>query len=210
LLKKLAYIAHVMKKPQIPSGAISWYYFGVRMEKSVKARLFSSRAFLVGLCVVAGLIWAYDLGRLEFVRNVFDALSIRLSAITPNPIFLSDVAAFEAAIIAFLVPLSIEIISKISERYNSDVITQVFERQWENRMLAPFLLINAVAAVILRFLVSDDANSLAWKLAAWLVLSVFVCIAYAIYRVIVRIKAFMSNTNFVIDQLYRDVEKSLE
>ncbi len=133
-----------------------------------------------------------------------------LGKINPNPAFLSDVAAFEAVIIAFLVPLSIEIISKISERYNSEVIIRSFENNWANRILPPFLLINIVVAIGLRFFVQDDIDSVAWKVFAWIVLLGFLCIAFAIWRVITRIKTFMSDIQAVIDQLYEDVEKSIE
>jgi len=133
-----------------------------------------------------------------------------LGQITPKPTFLSDVAAFEATIIAFLVPLSIEIISKISERYNADVITRSFDNTWENKILPPFLLINIVAAILLRFFVQDDINSVIWKVLAWIVLLVVMYIAFAIWRVINRIKTFMSDTKSVINQLYEDVEKSIE
>lgn len=179
----------------------------------------SSKKFLVGISFLVGLIFGYILGFFK-VYTLFSyslpKISIDFSwlnwfgQITPNPTFLSDIAAFEAAIIAFLVPLSIEIISKISERYNSDVITRSFENNWENKILPPFLLINIVAAIILRFLVQDDIRSVAWKILAWIVLFVFIYIAFAIWRVINRIKTFMSDTKSVINQLYEDVEKSIE
>ncbi|MFH1653940.1 MAG: hypothetical protein ABIE74_07770 [Pseudomonadota bacterium] len=133
-------------------------------------------------------------------------------SVTPNPSFLSDVAAFEAAIIALLIPLSIEIVSKISERYNSDAITRAFENGWGNKILPPFLLINIVAAVFLRFVVSDQVSndSIIWKICAWIVLLIFIIIAVAIWRVIMRIKMFVGDPKAVIDQLYKDVEVSLE
>jgi len=141
-----------------------------------------------------------------FLKNTFSMLI----NISPNPTFLSDVAAFEAVIIAFLVPLSIEIISKISERYNSEVITRTFENKWENKILPPFLLINIIAAIVLRFLVEDNVDSLSWKIAAWVILLVFIFIAFAIWRVIIRIKTFISDTKTIVNQLYRDVEESLK
>lgn len=149
----------------------------------------------------------------EGVFRVIPEISVDFtwfSSINPNPAFLSDVAAFEAVIIALLVPLSIEIVSRISERYNSDVITRVFESRWENKYLPLFLLVSIVLAVLLRFLVSDGTDSLAWKIFAWIVLLVFAIIAFTIWRIITRIKVFMSDTQSVVDQLYQDVQKALE
>ncbi len=133
-----------------------------------------------------------------------------LGEITPNPAFLSSVAAFEAVVIAFLVPLSIEITSRISERYKSDVITRSFNNNWQNRCLPPFLLINIVAAVILRFFVQDDTDSTAWKIAACTILIFFMYIAFIICRTIKRLTNFMSDPKFVIDQLYKEAEKSIK
>lgn len=176
-----------------------------------------SKKVLVAASFFGGLFLGYILGFFR-VHTFFllPRISIDFSwlkwlwQVTPNPTFLSDVAAFEAAIIAFLVPLSIEIISKLSERYNSDVITRSFDSKWENKLLPPFLLINIVAAIVLRFLVQDDISSTAWKIFAWLILLIFICIAIAIWRVITRIKAVMSDTKSVIAQLYEDIENSIE
>ncbi|MBI4743313.1 MAG: hypothetical protein HY776_00510 [Actinobacteria bacterium] len=171
---------------------------------------------LVGISFLAGLKLGYILGFFRvhnYLSINFLEININLtwfSKITPNPTFLSDVAAFEAIIIAFLVPLSIEIISKISERYNSDVITRVFESGLWNKTLPPFLLINIVAAILLRFLVKDNADSLIWKITAWIVMLMFLYIAFAIWRMILRIKAFMGDTKHIVNQLNKDVNKSLE
>ncbi len=143
---------------------------------------------------------------------IIDSVISFFGPVTPNPSFLSDVAAFEAAIIALLVPLSIEIVSKISERYNSDVITRAFEGSWGNKILPPFLLINVVAAVFLRFIVQEQGlnDLLIWKISAWAVFLIFMVVAFAIWRVIIRIKIFVGDPKAVIDQLYKDVEESLE
>jgi len=188
------------------------------LKKSPKLKKFiSNQKTLIGISFLIGLVLGYILGIFRFHAFLsFPKISINFSwlnwlgEIIPNPTFLSDVAAFEAVIIAFLVPLSIEIISKISERYNSDVITRSFDNTWENKILPPFLLINIVVAISLRFFVQDDIDSMAWKILAWAVLFIFIGIAFAIWRVINRIKTFMSNTGYVLNQLYEDVEKSIE
>lgn len=145
-----------------------------------------------------------------FSIDLFEKLFAWLRNFNPDISFLSDIAAFEAAIIAFLVPLSIEIISKISERYNSDVITRVFEDQWENKILAPALLLNIVSAITLRFFIHNSADSMIWKISAWVMMIVFIFVAYAIWKVISNIKSFMSDTSSIINKLYEDIEKSLK
>ena len=172
----------------------------------------------VGLGFLIGLLLGYLLGLLRvhiFLINILPNFSVNLSwlkwigDINPNPTFLSEIAAFEAAIIAFLVPLSIDIISKLSERYNSNVINRSFEDNWGNKILPIFLLINIVGAIILRFIVADDINSLWWKISSWIMLLLFIYIAFEILRVINRIKKFMSNIESIVDELFKNAEKSI-
>ncbi|MEQ8193784.1 MAG: hypothetical protein RIB59_04780 [Rhodospirillales bacterium] len=133
-----------------------------------------------------------------------------LDNISPSPEFLSDVAAFEAVTIAILIPLSIEIISKLSERYNSEVIIRTFEEYWANKYLPGFLLINIVAVVILRFFAHDYVSSHIWKISALIILLFFIVIAFVVWRVIRQIRFFMHDTRFILDQLYKNVSVATE
>jgi hypothetical protein len=198
------------------------------MPKSFKIKLrtiYTSRKLLAASSFLIGLAFGYFLGLFELHSLIsLPEISIQFSwikiseqltqifeKIKPNPTFLSDIAAFEAAIISFLIPLSIEIISKISERYNSDVITRSFENHWENKLLPTFLLIDAVAAIILRFLSDENSNNhLMWKLSAIIVFMLFIFIAFAIWCVIRRIKYFMGNAQSVVNKLYEDAKKSIQ
>ncbi len=130
--------------------------------------------------------------------------------VRPNPPFLSDIAFFEAAIVAFLIPLSIEIISKISERYSSGEITRVFERSRANRYLPRLLVINIIVAIVLRFGTDDHADTLPWKIVAWVVLIFFIIVACLILTVVSNIKAFATDTDYIVKKLYEDIEKSLQ
>lgn len=189
----------------------------MKIPKFVK-NIITNTKVKIGISFLAGLVLGYVLGLFRVHKFLPPLLEISINSswlnwlgqITPNPTFLSDVAAFEAAIIAFLVPLSIEIISKISERYSSDVITRSFSNDWKNLLLPPFLLINIFLAILLRFFVHDDVNSLTWKIGAWLMLVALFFVAFVIWRVIVDIKTIMSDTRSVLDRLYDDVKKSLE
>jgi hypothetical protein len=190
------------------------------MNYIILLKNFLSKKILIGLIFfLVGLILGYVLGFFKFHQYIInDTLKFNIDfswlnwfgQMAPNPEFLSDIAAFEAVIIAFLVPLSIEIISKLSERYNSDVITRSFENNFKNRTLPPLLLINIVVAIILRFFIKDQTNPTALNILAWIVLLIFMYTAYAIWTVINRIKTFISDTQYVINQLYEDVKKSIK
>jgi len=156
-------------------------------------RVILKSTVLILISFTLGLVLRYLFSSLETQQLMADFFQPHLKwilNIRANPAFLSDIAAIEAAIIAFLVPLSIEIISKISERYNSDVITRAFTRKWENRILAPFLLVNIFAAVALRFFIKDDTNAIWWSFTSLIVLIVFMFVAFLIWRVINHIKTY--------------------
>lgn len=169
-----------------------------------------------------GFLCGYVLGYSHFFDNkTFDLLSLFFKNIHllkewflrfhPSPDFLSDIAAFEAAVIAFLIPLSIEIISKVSERYESEITTEVFEKRPSNRLLPYLLMFNILLAVVLRFFVNtQNGSSHLVMIASWVTLIFFIIIAFMILQVIRNIKKFMTNKKFIIQELINDAKKSIE
>lgn len=133
------------------------------------------------------------------------------SDFTPSTAFLSDIAAFEAVVIAIAIPLSFEIISRISERYNSEVISRRFWQEWAVRSLPIILMFNIVAAVGLRFFASGAPDSVGWKVSAWVVFSVFLAAAsILVFKFIPRLKDYMKDPNFILDELFDEAEESLQ
>lgn len=129
---------------------------------------------------------------------------------SPEISFLSDVAAFEGVILAILIPLSTDIVSKISERYNSEIIVNTFESPLWNRSLPIVLLINIILAIILRFSMQQDETGIVFRILAWIILMSLFYIACVVYFVIQRIKNFIKNPKNVIDQLIKQAEASFE
>lgn len=58
----------------------------------------------------------------------------------PHKDFLSDIIAVQAAIISIAIPISFDVISRISERYKSSVIIEQFNQQWQVKILSLILL----------------------------------------------------------------------
>ena len=113
--------------------------------------------------------------------------------------------------VAILIPLSIEIISRISERYNSKVLIYVFLKHGRYKILSPLLLFNLVVLIILKFFMTKEyTNSLVWKIIAWIMLFIFIIIVIIAGLVINRTIKFVSDTKYVLDQLYQNVKKNLE
>lgn len=144
------------------------------------------KIFIYGIYYLLGLISAYILkflGKDTIILPKFKLPGISflllkqffetIYQINPNINFLSDVIAFEAAVVAIAIPLSFEIISRISERYQSQVITKRFNQELEVRVLPLILIFNIVIAVTLKFLIIGEPTSGVWKVLAWLVFVAF-------------------------------------
>jgi hypothetical protein len=138
-------------------------------------------------------------------QNIFSLFSFN-----PNIKFLGDIAVIEATFIALLIPLSIQIISKLSERYTSYIITDKFESNWEYRILPKLILINIGVVIILKFYLFDDVDTLFWRIISWILLLQFIFIAYLIYRILYFVSKFLKNPYFVMNQLYKDIEKAIK
>lgn len=129
----------------------------------------------------------------------------------PTADFLSDVAAFEAVVIAIAIPLSFEIVSRISERYRSEVISKKFVQEWAVQLLPTFLIFNIILAVALRFFVNSNPTSIVWKLLAWIAFIGFLIIAgILLFCFIPRLKHYMTESEFVLEELFNEAEKSLK
>ena len=177
------------------------------------------------LFLVSGLVIGYVLGlfrsheilmqhalslRVDF--SVLAPFSRRVSTFFDRSIsrdFLSDVALFDTAIIAFLIPLSLDMILKISERYQSEVVLRPFENEWENRILLWCLLLNVFVALAMRFLIDDAHLQGWWKVLAWILFVVFGFIAYTIYSFMGKLKEYMSDTEFLMRKLFDDASRAI-
>ncbi|MBP6913435.1 MAG: hypothetical protein KBC00_02390 [Candidatus Levybacteria bacterium] len=65
--------------------------------------------------------------------------------------FLSDVLTFQTAILALLIPLSFDVISRISDRYNSEIIIKRFQKEPVFLFLIGILVSNILYMLFLRF-----------------------------------------------------------
>ncbi len=166
---------------------------------------------------MAGLIVGYILGYYQIDLNIWgeflnfmNEIKNMISPIfnfTPDPNFLSDVAAFEAVLIGLTVPLALDIVSRISERYQSEVISKQFIQEWEIKWLPRFLMFNIIIAIVLRFLVNGEQSSIIWKIAAWITLVIFIAIAIIFTKFIKKLENYITDTEFVLQRLYDEAEK---
>jgi hypothetical protein len=148
---------------------------------------------------------------IDILVGVLRSIIAFLSDFTPNPTFLSDIAAFEAVVIAIAIPLSFEIVSRISERYESEVISRRFLDHWSIKWLPIFLIGNIIIAVVLRFFAGGDPKTSLWKVMAWTTLIAFLIIAVIILSgFIPTLRRYMREIDFVLEDLFDEAETLLE
>lgn len=144
----------------------------------------------------------------EIFWNKIGGIILSVIDFTPTPNFLSDIAAFEAVVIGLAIPLSFEIISRISERYQSEVITKKFIQNWEIRWLPIFLIANIIITISLRFFVWDNPIGATWKILAWINFIGFLFIAgIFLFKFLPKLKRYMTDTNFILEELFNEAEK---
>ncbi|MBD2693509.1 hypothetical protein [Anabaena catenula] len=167
--------------------------------------------FLTGMSLgtLLGLFKYPVISNISFIFYWIQSCLNWIISLSPNTSFLSDIVAFQGAIIAIAIPLSLEIISRISERYNSGVITKKFSQESEIKLLPILLTIDIIAAIILKFFIPADSISGYWKIIAWITFIVFIFTIYILYKFFATLRRYITDTNFLLDELFNDIEKSL-
>jgi hypothetical protein len=148
-------------------------------------------------------------GYLLFMQMIWSPLSTRFNSFSPSVGFASDVMAYQAAIIAIAIPVSLVIISQISERYQSGVITKEFNRQWQLRALLVLVVIDVLLVVIFKFFVGEKVDNLGWKLVAWLILLIFIATNIVLFAFFNTLRQYTTKTQFLLDRLFDDVQQAL-
>ncbi len=146
----------------------------------------------------------------HWLSHYFGCILSFLSDFTPSPAFLTDVAAFEGIILAIAIPLSLEIVSRVSERYQSEVISKRFIREWPIKLLPILLILNILMAVALKFFMPNNPTTPVWKLLAWITFAGFLIIASIFFIFIAKLKRYMTDPEFVLDNLFNEAEKALK
>lgn len=180
-------------------------------------RLVLANHFGYGIFFVCGLILGYILGLNRILSNIrlphfhissLTNFSEALSDFLPNINFLTDVIAFEATAFALIIPLTIDILFRISERYDSDVIPKLFMKNIKFHVWV--IAISIALNVSLRFKMEEPVpNTIFWKIGAWVIYLSFIFVSWVLVRYLIRFINFASDTKYVKEQLLKDAKKSI-
>jgi hypothetical protein len=135
----------------------------------------------------------------EFIKSLLE--------FSPSTGFLSDIIAFQGAVIAIAIPLSFEIIARISERYQSGILVEKFNQQWQIRWLLRLLVIDIIIAVCLKFFVSSDKLSGIALFLGWVAFIVFIATLLILLSFFNILRAYTVDTSFLLNKIYQDIDK---
>jgi len=126
------------------------------MDKSAKWRLFSKK-FHVGINLLVGLVMGYILGffKMHIFLTFLPRISIDfswLSWLGRDTEFLSDIAAVESVLIGVSMPMSIQIVSWVANRYKDQDLSKFFTDEKLYKAQYYLFLPNIVIAILLKFL----------------------------------------------------------
>ena len=133
-----------------------------------------------------------------------------LAEVIPDPLFLVVAAGFLGVIMAFFVPVSVEMISKVSAKYNSDVIVRLYKNSFINRIFNELLLFAIAAMIAARFFNSPQfIKSVGGKIIMWSLLALALIITGLIGYLIRRINRFISDDSMPLKILCKEVQTAL-
>ena len=134
-----------------------------------------------------------------------------LTRVNPDPLFLLAAAGFLGVIMAFLIPMSIEIISKVAAKYNSDVIVRLLQDNFVSKYFPYFVLVNIGAMIAMRFFGEGELfRAPIYKGIMWVLLITALIITVLIGYIIYRIERIISDDNVPLNMLIKRVEEHID
>lgn len=123
----------------------------------------------------------------------------------PTPDFLSDIAAFEGILIGVSIPISLQVVTWVVDRYSDQEIAQFFIKEPLYRAQYLLFLPSIIIAILLRFL--NISNSL----ILWLIFFLLVINIFIFYKFIRLVEQYATNTDkLLLRKLKHYVEDILE
>ena len=92
-----------------------------------------------------------------------------------------------------------------------EVISKRFIREWPIKLLPIFLILNILIAVTLKFFMPNNPTTTVWQYLAWITFAGFFIIALIfLFGFIAKLKRYMTDPEFVLDNLFNEAEKALK
>ncbi len=175
---------------------------GPYLLSTVKLMVNKIKIFIINrpyICVMIIFCFAisYILGR------ILDHL------IDPQQDFIKDIFLAYITILSFGIPLSFEIVSRISERFESDIIYDLYSKNEKVNILSVALIINVFLLILLEFCLKIHKGP-CWEIFAWFFFCSFIFITIYSIKVVYLLNRMTRNTEALLDMLFEDVENALK
>lgn len=119
---------------------------------------------------------------------------------TDNTPKLAEIIAFHVALIAFFIPLSVEMVGRISERYGSGVISKYYKREIVPQLIFYLSIANILLSVFLIFF-SNSIRVLDYLSLGMFTITVLLTIAF-----LRTLYLYLTDIDWVIGKLIRDIK----
>lgn len=113
---------------------------------------------------------------------------------------LAEIIAFHIALIAFFIPLSVEMVGRISERYGSGIISNYYKREIIPWAIFGLSIFNIFLSVLLMFF------SITSKALNYISLSLFTLTLILIIPFLYSLYQYLTDINAVIRKVTKDVK----
>jgi len=160
--------------------------------------------FFVLVAIAWSAIWAWPL-----VSYLFDFVISFHRHLSPSRTFLNTIVSVEAVVIAITLPVSLDVVARMSDRYKSEVLVRTFLESWLVRVLPIAVILNIILIVLVEFLLDDKYTGFWWSFMSWLVLYMFLAVAVSLVIFFYRIIKYITDEDYVVDKLFHEAEKIL-
>lgn len=180
------------------------------------------------LCFLIGLMLGYWLGLIKLHEIVIKKLDFQsefaiiwstkkissfrnaINSFVPDKSFLSDIIAFQGAVIAIAYPLSLEIVSRISERYKSSILINKFNNEWQVKLLPYLLIVDVLIAILLNFFYVDELASFLARVLSWFTIILFIISTFVLIHFFTTLKKYIADPKFLLDQFLTNAKELIK
>ncbi len=146
---------------------------------------------------------------LTLVYFIKDLIS-GLSGFNPDGGFLALVAGFEGVLLAVAVPISFSMVANISEKFESDLITQRFLEKTEIKYFPAVLMISIVFTVVLACTNQNMRTGNTWRIASYISIALFLSICVLFRYFIKTVKRYITDVQNIVQEFLDSAEKTIE
>ena len=144
------------------------------------------------------------------ILNTIKEIWYYLVNYTPSPAFLSDLISFQAVVLSLALPISIIIVTRITERYKSDSIAQRFLDEWEFKLLFWLLICSIILNVCIKFFFTGTICFLFWKNVAYFALALFFITMFVFIKFVSLLKKYIIGREYILDELFQEIQEYIE